>query len=253
MNRSAECIPHPALSAILSIQPSVLNEIMENATMTGRGLIAIFLYSSPASRIGTRTFKIPPIPNEVSENYKKLIYRLMELPVRNESKTFYLSEKAADVIADHFEEHEKYLSGQGQVISDWASKYIGTVLRIAGLIHGAHTKNDDDEISENTMVRAIEIGQYFLAHTCYAYSMMGGNLNIKKAKFVLAKISKLSKKEIKRSELFQICRGKFFKKTEDIYPTINLLEEHGVIKQIIPKQTGVGRRPDVVILVNPAA
>ena len=38
---------HPALSAILSIQPSVLDEIMSNTTMTGRGLIARFLYASP--------------------------------------------------------------------------------------------------------------------------------------------------------------------------------------------------------------
>lgn len=45
MSREAECIPHPALSAILTIQPSVLNEIMENTTMTGRGLIARFLYA----------------------------------------------------------------------------------------------------------------------------------------------------------------------------------------------------------------
>ena len=44
MTREAECIMHPALSAILSIQPSVLDEIMSNTTMTGRGLIARFLY-----------------------------------------------------------------------------------------------------------------------------------------------------------------------------------------------------------------
>ena len=45
MTREAECIMHPALSAILSIQPSVLDEIMSNTTMTGRGLICL-LYTS---------------------------------------------------------------------------------------------------------------------------------------------------------------------------------------------------------------
>ena len=40
MGREPEYIPHPALSAILSIQPSVLDEIMSNTTMNGRGLIA---------------------------------------------------------------------------------------------------------------------------------------------------------------------------------------------------------------------
>ncbi len=57
MTREAECIMHPALSAILSIQPSVLDEIMSNTTMTGRGLIASFLYVSPLSRIGSRVFR----------------------------------------------------------------------------------------------------------------------------------------------------------------------------------------------------
>lgn len=253
MSRAAECIPHPALSAILSIQPSALNEIMENATMTGRGLIARFLYASPASRIGTRTFRTPPVPEEVSENYHRLIYRLMTLSVPKEAVPLRLSEAAANVIADHFTEHEKYLSGEGQVISDWASKYIGAVLRIAGLLHGADMASALEEISAQTMRRAIQIGQYFLAHSCYAYSMMGGDLNIRKAKFVLAKIAKTEKNELKRSELFQMCRGKFFKKTEEICPTLELLEEHGYLKQITPESQGVGRRPDVKIVVNPAA
>ena len=76
----------------------------------------------------------------------------------------------------------------------------------------------DYEISASTICKAIEIGKYFLAHSSYAYSMMGGDLNIKKAKFVLAKLSKLGKSEIKRSELFQTCRGKFFQKTEELFP-----------------------------------
>lgn len=38
--REAESILHPTLSAILTIQPSVLEEIMDNTTMSGRGLLA---------------------------------------------------------------------------------------------------------------------------------------------------------------------------------------------------------------------
>ena len=44
LGREPEYIPNPALSAILTIQPVVLDEIMSNATMAGRGLIARFLY-----------------------------------------------------------------------------------------------------------------------------------------------------------------------------------------------------------------
>lgn len=252
MTRDAECILHPALSAILSIQPSVLDEIMTNATMTGRGLIARFLYASPPSRIGGRTFRTPPVPPDVSAAYRSLIFHLMALPYTDEPQTLYLSEKAFDRMADYFLEHERFLAGEGQAISDWASKYIGAVLRIAGLLHGAEMGDGEREISVATMNRAIQIGKYFLAHSGYAYSMMGTDLSIQKAKFVLAKLKKKNITIIKRSELFQMCRGKFFKKTEEIFPTLELLEAHGYLRLEEPERQSVGRPADVKIFVNPA-
>ena len=252
MSRDAECILHPALSAILSIQPSVLDEIMSNTTMTGRGLIARFLYASPPSRIGGRTFRTPPIPPEVSAAYRSLIFRLMAMPFSEEPQILYLSEKAFNRMADYFQEHERFLAGEGQAISDWASKYIGAVLRIAGLLHGADMENGNKEISLSTMNRAIQIGKYFLAHSSYAYSMMGTDLSIQKARFVLAKLKKKNITAIKRSELFQMCRGKFFKKTEEIFPTLELLEAHNYLRLEEPERQSVGRPADVKIFVNPA-
>ena len=253
MTREAECIMHPALSAILSIQPSVLDEIMSNTTMTGRGLIARFLYASPPSRIGSRVFRTQPIPPEVTAAYRSLIFRLMALPIGGDAHTVCLSEKAFDLMADYFQEHEKFLVGEGQAISDWASKYIGAVLRIAGLLHCAEMEDDKTEVTASTMSKAIQIGKYFLAHSTYAYSMMGTDLSIQKAKFVLAKLKKKNVSVIKRSELFQMCRGKFFKKTEEIFPTLELLEGHGYIRLEEPERQSVGRPADVKIIVNPAA
>ena len=253
MTREAECIMHPALSAILSIQPSVLDEIMSNTTMTGRGLIARFLYASPPSRIGSRVFRTQPIPPEVTAAYRSLIFRLMALPIGGDTQTVHLSEKAFDLMADYFQEHEKFLVGEGQAISDWASKYIGAVLRIAGLLHCADMEDDKTEVTASTMSKAIQIGKYFLAHSTYAYSMMGTDLTIQKAKFVLAKLKKKNVSVIKRSELFQMCRGKFFKKTEKIFPTLELLEGHGYIRLEEPERQSVGRPADVKIIVNPTA
>ncbi len=253
MTRAPECILHPALSAILSIQPSVLDEIMSNTTMTGRGLIARFLYSSPPSRIGGRTFRTPSVSPEVSAAYRNLIFHLMALPITEEPQTLHLSEKAFDLMADYFQEHEKFLAGEGQAVSDWASKYIGAVLRIAGLLHGADMDDGDREISVSTMNQAIQIGKYFLAHSTYAYSMMGTDLSIQKAKFVMAKLKKKNISTIKRSDLFQMCRGKFFKKTEEIFPTLELLEGHGYLRLEEPERQSVGRPADVRIFVNPAA
>lgn len=250
MTREAESIMHPALSAILSIQPSVLDEIMSNTTMSGRGLIARFLYSLPPSRIGNRVFRAPPVPQEVKTAYKDMIFRLMSIRNR-QIQTLKLSDEASMVMADYFDEHERFLIGEGQAISDWASKYIGAVLRIAGLLHAVDMSDNEVPISDKTMSRAIEIGKYFLAHSGYAYSMMGTDLSIQKAKFVIAKLKKRDVKVIKRSELFQMCRGKFFKKTEEIFPTLELLESYGYIRVEQSERQSVGRPADIKIFVNP--
>lgn len=253
MGRDPEYIPHPALSAILSIQPSVLDEIMSNTTMTGRGLIARFLYSSPPSRIGSRVFRTKPITPEVDAAYKNLVYQLMAQGSPEEIQILTLSEKATAVIADYFAEHEKFLIGEGQGISDWASKYIGSVLRIAGLLHLAENVKGQTEISETVMQNAISIGKYFLAHSMYAYSMMGTDLSIQKARFVWGRMKKKQITTIKRSELFQMCRGKFFKKTEEIQPTLDLLVSNGYIRIEEPERNNVGRPADILIVVNPEA
>lgn len=251
MTRESESIDHPALSAILSIQPSVLEEIMSNTTMSGRGLLARFLYASPPSRIGQRTFCASPIMEEFEERYHWLIYNLMEIPVEEEPKKLKLTTPAYFRMIDYFQEHEQFLVGEGQAIADWASKYIGAVLRIAGLIHVATFKNMEVEVE--TIEHAIQIGKYFLAHAIYAYSLMGTDLSIQKATFVLAKLKKKNVTTIKRSELFQMCRGKFFRKTEDILPTLDLLAAHGYIRQKEPQRQSAGRPPDVRIIVNPEA
>ena len=253
LGRDAEYIPHPALSAILSIQPSVLDEIMANATMTGRGLIARFLYASPPSRIGKRVFVTSPIAQEITAAYKSLVFRLMAIPAGDEPATLRLSDQATETIAQCFAQHEQYLVGEGQEISDWANKYIGTVLRIAGLLHAAQADEISSDISSATMENAIRIGQYFLAHARYAYSVMGTDLSVQKAQFVLAKIMKRKVIEIKRSELFQMCRGKFFKKTEDLFPTLELLEDRGYLRLEQPEHFTAGRPPDVRVILNPAA
>lgn len=253
MNREGESIPHPHLSAVLAIQPSVLEEVMANTTMTGRGLMARFLYSSPVSRVGHRVFDAEAIPDTVAVAYRESIFRLMSIEVPKEPITLTLSSEAKILVSKCFQEHEQYLVGEGQDISEWANKYIGTVLRIAGLLHVASTDSDTLEISEDTVDRAFRIGKYFLAHARYAFSIMVTDLSVQKAKFVMAKLRKESVTEIRRQDLFQMCRGKFFKKTEDIQPTLDLLETHGYIRSEQPLRLSAGRPPDVKIIVNPLA
>ena len=127
------------------------------------------------------------------------------------------------------------------------------MLRIAGLLHVAEHGDELEDIPSEIMRRAIEIGKYFLAHSTYAYSMMGNDLSIKKAQFVLGRIKREKITAVKRWELAKLCRGKYFKNSESIQPTLDLLESYGYIR--IENAEDVqrpGRKSDTMIVVNPA-
>ena len=253
LTRGTEYIARPALSAILTVQPSVLHEIMDNATLAGRGLVARFLYASPPSRIGARVFCTPPVPPALQRQYREAVFRFMALPIPAEPTVLVLSDRATAEIASYFSIHEQFLAEEGQEIADWASKYIGAILRIAGLLHAADMDDGALEIQAETVRRAIAIGEYFLAHSRYAYSVMGVDETIRKARVVVSKLQAEKASTWKRNELFKLCRGKFFKKVEDILPTLELLESYGYLRQVEPELRGSpGRRPDVVVQVNPA-
>lgn len=251
--REAECIPHPILSAVLTIQPSVLEEVMQNTTMAGRGLLARFLFSFPPSQMGHRTFNAPAISPEAEQHYHALVHRLMDIPLSEKPRRLILSVEAKEMIERYFNEHEQFLVGDGQAMTDWAGKYIGTVLRLSGLLHASEMRlNGSPIITERTMFHAIELGEYFLSQAQYAYNTIGGDLEVTKALFVLMKLRKNKIRQIKRNELYQMCRTrKFFRKSEDIRPTLELLAAHNYITLYEPVCYGVGRPADVVVTVNP--
>lgn len=251
IGREPEYIPQPTLTSVLAVQPSVLAEIMDNATMTGRGLVARFLFSLPPSSIGRRTFLSPSIPADVQEKYTASISRMLSI-AHSAPCTLHLSDAAIALVSTHFLEHEHYITGPGQYMADWAGKYIGSVLRIAGLLHAAEFSNDC-YISSNTMQRAIEIGQYFRAHAAYAYTTMGNDSEASKALYVWAKLIQSGTTEVKRSDLFQLCRGRFFKRAVDLSSSLELLETHGYIRTYSPPYNGYGRPPDIRIVPNPLA
>jgi hypothetical protein len=251
--REPEYIPRPTLSAVLTVQPSVLSEIMSNNTMEGRGLLARFLYCSPPSLIGKRSFLTPPVPGATSAAYEQLIQNLMDLPTGECPSVLHLSSEARRSFSSFFLDHENYLKEGGRAISDWAAKYTGAVLRLAGLLHLADG-NSSLEISCQTLRSAITIGRYFLLHAEFAYTQIATDLSIQQAQLVIAKLKELGKDVVRHYDLFRMCRGKFFHSAQDIDPTLELLQEHGYLRLEEPPATSrTGRKPGVQIVLNPAA
>lgn len=250
INREPDYIRNPALSMIISAQPGVLSEIMQNSLLDGRGFLARLLYINIPSAAMPKAFQSALIPAAIQEDYHNLIFHLLNLS-ENEPITLHLAPEAVNRMDKLCRSIEAYLRNEHRDMREWGSKYIGLVLRIAGLLHIA--ADGDGDIQMETVENAIQIGSYAFYHALYAYSILGADETVEKALHVVTKLRKLSVMRISRSDLYQKCRGRFFRDAKDMEPVLTLLEQHGYIWMDIPAYSGVGRPSVGKIYVNPAA
>ena len=250
IGRASESIVHPTLTMLLAVQPGVLNGMMSNDTFRGRGLTARFLYAMPKSSLGVRSFHTKPIGETVKTEYTKLIRSMLEADAKEDP--IELSEEATAVLEKLFQNTESRFHTDLADVADWAGKYVGAVLRIAGLLHGAqyHGFMDFIKVSGETMEKAVRIGEYFLEHAKAAYSLMGADPVNKQGEYLLDAIKRGQISEFSRRDAMRMCRR--FHTAESLQPVLNRLCEYGYIA---PKPTepalGAGRRPSEVYLTNP--
>ena len=249
-NRDAEYIHNPRLTTLLAVQPSVLEDVMGNRVMNGRGLVARFLIAIPASRIGKRIFSSQAIPESATNSFRCVLGKIFLPENSRETQIIRLSEEARDIIERYFMENEKLLMDRANTMKEWLAKNVGAVLRIAGILHLAADRRGDELLSGTTMQNAVEIGRYFYAHAKYAYDVMDSGNTLKMAEFVLSKLRQCGKSQLTRRDLFRACRGSYFKQVAEIKPILDMLEEYGYIRQEAIAKAGTNR-PSEVIYISP--
>lgn len=248
LNRDPDYIRKPALSMIISAQPNVLGDIMQNGMLDGRGFLARLFYVNVSSHASSQSFQSAPIPAEVKKDYHDLIFSLLDIP-DDEMITLHLKPDAVDLMNDLVHDVDKFITKSHRDMREWGSKFIGLVLRIAGLLHVSAGLEGD--ISRDLIHCAIDIGRYAFLHAIYAYSVLGADETVEKAMHVVSKIRKESITAIGRSDLYQRCRGRFFRDVKDMEPVLELLERHGYIWVDVPPYLGVGRPSVGTVYVNP--
>lgn len=269
MTRKGEDLDHPLLTLLVMVQPIIIQEAMQNREFRERGLLARFLYSIPSSRVGSRVYDSKPIKESTRKKYMDLVRELLSIGIHEwslEENTIRLSEEAYQVSEQFFNEIEHQLTGEYEEIEDWAGKYHGQTMRIAGLLHTInHTLNAPRcLLHEQTMKDAIIIGRYFLAHAQTAFRISGlGIPQVEKdAKYILKRIEERKSdlkikntkntnniKFITKRNLWQLCKG-HFTSIEEMQPGLDELEERNYIR--ITKQSNGGRgRPSEIIEINP--
>lgn len=251
IGRASESILHPALTMVLAVQPEVLNGLMSNNTFRGRGLTARFLYAMPKSTVGSRSFCGTPIPERARIGYQSVIETI--LSDTSEQEPIGLDDGAREVLEALFNEVESRLKTDLSEIADWAGKFVGTVLRISGILHVMQNPKSAMfvDVSRQTMENAVTIGRYFLEHAKAAYSLMGADATNKNAQYLLDAIKREGLAEFSRRDAMRRCRR--FKTAESLQPVLNRLCEYGYIA--LKPTEGIptlGRKPSEVYLTNPA-
>lgn len=254
--RPAEHIAHPALTLGLAIQPQTLRDIASMPGFRGRGLLARILYSMPANTVGSRKIRTDPIPEHVREIYADSLRALvLTLAEWEDPAVLMLAPEAAELLLSTAEGLEPRLGPEGDLghIADWASKLVGAMARISGLLHLASNLRDGwgKPIAAETMAAAIRAGEYFIGHALAAFDGMGADPLLEDARHALAWIARNQEKTFTRRALFRAEQSRF-RKITDLDPVLAILEQHGYIRLVDqPERTGPGRKPSPEYAIYP--
>jgi hypothetical protein len=262
--RDYDFVERPALTIGLAAQPDVLEGLLNHPTFRGRGLVARFWFSVPTSTVGSRRVDPPAVATEVSRCYQQNVKALLELNGSSLSDDasahpIKLSRQALGALHEFQCWLEPELGDFGRLahMNDWASKLPGAVARVAGILHIAdRLANHRDvwaDIDEQTLRKAISIGEYLLTHAEFVLSQMGTNEATRDAQHLLAWIIRNGESRFVEREAFEGTKGRF-KDMSRLRCALRALCERHYISPPRHGQTGkVGRPTSPSYDVNPSA
>lgn len=244
-------VNNPTLTIGLMVQPDVIEGLMQNTALRGRGLTARFLYSIPCSLVGRRKINPEAIPAEVKKEYYYALNTLLKSETPEQPHIIKLSQQARFEFDKFREELEPRLIGDLSFICDWAGKLAGNILRIAGLLSLAgkvkentpFLSDKESEIPVSIMINAITIGKYFIEHAKGAFGMMGTDSNTENAKILLKWLQNQGITEFKKYRAFRALRGRV-RNTEEVEPALKVLIERNYIAMETVAYEGTGRKPE---------
>lgn len=189
INSGTISLDHPVLSMVLFVQPVILAGLLGNKTLRGVGLVDRCLFFSPESGIGKERFDTAPVSQKIEAAFGNMVRRLLN---EDQSRTLRLSAEARILYSTWYDEFTKSIPLIYGDLTGWASKFRGTVGRIAGILQMC--EDGSDLISKQTMYSAILLSDYFAEQARRLLRSGGMNRTEQDAKYILNRIRALKEK-----------------------------------------------------------
>jgi replicative DNA helicase len=262
--RAPEYVERPCLTIGITVQPEVLRGLAERPGFRGRGLLARFLYSLPASLVGRRQAGAPPVPEALADRHATELQTLaasLTTPATfaGDGPTILtLEPDAGELLLDFERDLEPRLApatGDLAHLADWAAKLTGATCRIAGLLHLATHLRDGwaRPIDTKTFSGAIGLAGYLVEHALAVFDLMGADPRVDDARWLLDWIQRTGREQFTRRDAHMAAPRGRFRKAADLDPPLALLEEHGYLRRadVDPVGPKGGRPPSPRFLFNP--
>ncbi|MCD0442486.1 DUF3987 domain-containing protein [Glycomyces sp. A-F 0318] len=244
----AEYVTAPALTVGLAVQPEVLRDAARMPGFEDRGLLARFLFSLPASRVGFRNPAPAAVPGPVKAAYgRKLAGIVHTMHHRTDAAVLELTAEARERVVRLEREREPRLApgGEWEPILNWANKWTGAVVRIAGLLHMAQypTTGHASPIDADTLDAATMIGYYFADHALGVWSYMGTGAEVGPAGELLDWLRRHGQSGMSVRDMHRgLRRRRNFTTADKVRDAVARLVDHGYLRER-PRAPRRGGRP----------
>lgn len=257
----SEHVDRPALTVALTVQPEVIRQAMTNEAIVGRGLLARFLLVQPDSTVGTRAVDPPGVPETVEAGYFLAAGSLTRWgAAQTQTATLTFTDPARKRLMVYAKEIEARLGDDGDLghLGGWGGKLVGTVARIAGLIHVAGHPEQPDTIPLIPVAAvdaAIELGEAFTTHAIAIADDAGLHPTVAGARKIARWMTSRTDPDqpFTRREVHQDLRARFAT-VDDLLPCLDLLiHKSWLIHHRTPPPTDQGGRPSDIYTPHPEA
>lgn len=255
VGRAPVHLPASNLSILLMVQPIIIDTIMADPVMRGRGMNARFLYTMPKTRVGERNIETAPnVDPKIDVDYYNAVYSLYadnHITLEPKPRQLELKDSAQMAYMAYETVFERRLKGDMKDIRDWGSKLGGEMLRLVGILHCAAHPHAilETPVAKETVDQAYKLARYFGEYARIIYNMGEGmDPNMGVCRRIVDVVRAQGIERFTRRKLYRISSfGQ--KKAEDLTPYLNILEDYGYCRQ---QEVTNGKRTFTEYSVNPA-